>query len=1027
MRKNKKKNQWKRSLVSLGLTVALITSLCPDNLSFVEQVAEAAETPVFIPDAEREQADRMPAAIPASTALKKMNYISLKEGTVSEYGQQSVSFVDQNGNTVDLQEEAENVSGVTSEEVQEEVGDGGVSASSATNQGSLGTVRNQGSWGLCWAFSATAALEANILIKKTCSSVSTSASELDLSERHMGWFAHNTLSTLSTDPTKNTDGAKKTTAKAAYTAGNYFQATAYLARGSGMELEENVPYSDSMGKVAEADRYDSTITIHDSYTVSYDIVNNAEASIDAVKNLVDTYGAAGCSYLSVNNGYSGTSAPMGMAYYQKSRGTNHGVCIVGYDDSFATTNFTGAAGQPAKPGAWLCRNSWGSGWGNNGYFWLSYYDASITQIFAYSATDSSNYGDIYQYDATGSNGYLGVNAAANVFKARRDDTLKSVGIYVSSAVANGTIQIYTSDTKPKNPADGTLAATNSISAIASGGYHIIDLKNKVNLKSGQYFSVVVTLGDSGSSALYCFEGKKGCKASAGQSYYLYNGQWNDSYKTSGNACIKAIMTSETDTTELDELITDAAGITKASVADVGGDAFYNWIQKELLLARAAKSSKATDDVTRAKKRLRRVLSHTASRKIYADSAKTMGPGTGGAQMYLNGGKYTKDGVTNVYGARTFYFSVDKVLSWKPSKGMYVSAYYGNYVVAVTRTNVKPTLDTSGMVVNPDAEAAAIVKTKLSGTKVTVTPLKQGTVYVWVLYFPKNGKCYASDVDDYAVTKVTVGATAPNVVKLYDTAQKAQNCTDTTITQYLSTVIPQGGTTSVYVAGTTGTKTKKVDTLAACELDGTNYEPVVPVKYRDYIKVARDTSELNKYTIEVAANILDALKVKTNKTLTVTIPFNCIRNAKKAKFKLVIGNPVKEMTFTAGTGASVQKNGNIIEVNIAAPTTKQASTGTILETKTLYNVNRLCTDGTAVLRMANEGDIIYNASNVLSVKTTLSAQQKKITMALQKDKMTYKITAAKGTVSGTTVYFVIRHNAYQHVSGTGYQIVKVTVG
>ena len=1017
------KGQQKRIAISISLSVALLAGMFSVNVpdSTVKTVV-SAKVPFF--SLKENGIDTIPAAVATSADLKNLECVMVQEGNASKYGLQDISYVNQDGKEVELQEEAEEVSGVSSEDVQETAT---VYAVSTSNQSKLGSVRNQGKWGVCWSFAATAALEANILLKKNCKSVSTTASELDLSERHMAWFAHNTKSILATDPTKNTDGVRKASAGAAYTGGNYIQATAYLARGSGMELEENLPYSNSMGAVPEADRYDAVVTLHDSYTVKYDH-ENIEDSIAAVKNLVDTYGAAGCSYKSVDANYSGTSAPKGMAYYQKTAGTNHAVCIVGYDDNFAVTNFTGKAGQPAKPGAWLVRNSWGSGWGNNGYFWLSYYDASLCQIFAFQAVDSADYGDIYQYDAIGASAYYGVQGMANVFQARKDDTLKSVGIYLSSAITKGKIQVYTSDTKMANPQDGTPAATNTISAYASGGYHMIDLANKVNLKSGQYFSIVVTLNDANSTAMYPFEGKRGCKALAGQSYYYINGQWMDSYKTMGNACVKGIMASQSDITELDSLITDATSVTKASIADTGGDDLYNWIQKELVAARAAKTSKAADDVARAVKRLNGVLSHTGSRKLYVDAAKTMGPGSGGAYMYLNGGSYKKDGVTKKYGAQTYYFSVDKVLSWKPAgKTKLVGAYYGNYVVAATTKNAKPALDANGKIVSPDAEAATIVKTRLSGTRVTVTPLKQGTVYVWVLYYPKGGKCYPSDVDDYAVMKVTVGAAAPTVVKLYDTEQKAKNCTDTTITQYLSTVIPQGGSTSVYVAGTTGTRTKKVDTLAVCELDGTNYEPVVPVKYKDYITVTRDAKVANKYTFTVASDFLDVFKVKKNKTLAVTVPFYCIRNSKRVNFKFIVSNPVKEMSFVAGAETSMAKNGNIIEVKLAAPTAKLASTGSIVETKAAYSTDRDCTDATAVLRMANEGDIIYNASNVLAVKTTLDAQQKKVSMALQRDKMTYKITAARGTASGTTVYFVIRHNAYQHMSGTGYQIVKVTVG
>jgi len=42
----------------------------------------------------------------------------------------------------------------------------------------------------------------------------------------------------------------------------------------------------------------------------------------------------------------------------------HNLCIVGYDDNRVTHDGTGA---------FRCINSWGAGWGNKGYWWLSYH------------------------------------------------------------------------------------------------------------------------------------------------------------------------------------------------------------------------------------------------------------------------------------------------------------------------------------------------------------------------------------------------------------------------------------------------------------------------------------------------------------------------------------------------------------------------------------------------------------------------------------------------------------------------------
>ncbi len=47
----------------------------------------------------------------------------------------------------------------------------------------------------------------------------------------------------------------------------------------------------------------------------------------------------------------------------------HVVLVVGFDDAYPA--------GPAGPGALLIRNSWGIGWGDNGYGWLPYQYLSL--------------------------------------------------------------------------------------------------------------------------------------------------------------------------------------------------------------------------------------------------------------------------------------------------------------------------------------------------------------------------------------------------------------------------------------------------------------------------------------------------------------------------------------------------------------------------------------------------------------------------------------------------------------------------
>lgn len=102
--------------------------------------------------------------------------------------------------------------------------------------------------------------------------------------------------------------------------------------------------------------------------------------------------------------------------------------IVGWDDSYSKDNFnTDLEGD----GAFICQNSWGDNFGENGFFYISYYDTNIgTHNVVYTDIENTdNYDHIYQSDLCGWVGQLGYNKdsiyGANVFTAEGNETLKA--------------------------------------------------------------------------------------------------------------------------------------------------------------------------------------------------------------------------------------------------------------------------------------------------------------------------------------------------------------------------------------------------------------------------------------------------------------------------------------------------------------------------------------------------------------------------------------------------------------------------
>lgn len=370
-------------------------------------------------------------------------------------------------------------------------------------------VKNQGSLGTCWAFASLMALESRLLPEE----------HISFSEDHMS--LNNSFQMLQNE------------------GGEYTMSMAYLLAWQGPVPEREDPYGDGYSPPGlEAVKHVQEIQILPS------------KDYEAIKKAVFFCGGVQSSlYTSMVTGQSSSK------YYNKEKGAycyigtakpNHDIVIIGWDDNYPKENFNL---DLEGDGAFICANSWGGEFGEEGYFYVSYYDTNIGihNILYTRVEDTDNYAGIYQTDLCGWVGQLGYGKEdayfANIYTAQDDEELAAAGFYATGPDTSYEIYTVTGAEDSSSFNRKQLAAKGTL---RNAGYYTVDFEKPVRLKQGERFAVIVNINTPGAVHPVAIEydapdKKLKVKLKDGEGYISLRGtSWEQvEDKQKCNVCLKA--------------------------------------------------------------------------------------------------------------------------------------------------------------------------------------------------------------------------------------------------------------------------------------------------------------------------------------------------------------------------------------------------------------------------------------------------------------------------------------------------------
>lgn len=381
-------------------------------------------------------------------------------------------------------------------------------------KGRVAQIRNQGTYGTCWAFAALGAMESTLLPEQT----------VQYSPDHMTLCNGFNL-------TQN-DG------------GEYTMGMAYLAAWRGPVYEVDDPYGDDETNVMlPAVKHVQEMQVIDG------------KDYEKIKEAVFQYGGV---QTSIYNGL--RSSKSRSPYYNQETnaycyiGTekpNHDVVIIGWDDSYPKENFSV---DLEGDGAFICQNSWGDGFGEDGVFYISYYDTNIgTHNVVYTQIDEvDNYDNIYQSDLCGWVGQLGYNKesiyGANVYTAANAEELVAASFYATGKDSQYELYIVRDFTGIESLEQRIPVASGKLS---NAGYYTVEFNQGIFLDAGEMYAVVLHIITPGAVHPMAIEyaadeATEDVILDDGESYISSNGShWEraDSVEDC-NLCIKAFSNNQ---------------------------------------------------------------------------------------------------------------------------------------------------------------------------------------------------------------------------------------------------------------------------------------------------------------------------------------------------------------------------------------------------------------------------------------------------------------------------------------------------